>query len=271
MKDQDNENKDIIPIIAHTYLFIKRYMIILLIFIVCGIILGFLKSNSNVFHYKKHLTLNSIVVHKEVSIDIVKSLQLLIANGNSDILAKKMNIPEQAAASIKSIDTSTFKNKFIDIGFGLDITFADVKYSDTISAGVLYLFNNNEYYKKNIDLFLKEKQSILDNINEKLKAGGITNSPNENNYLPVRSDNSMLVRTTSTDFVRLLEKKFEVERDIEFGKKITIVEDTQGKIPVGIGMKKSVFLYGLAFTILGIVLALIIESLRLSKTYFKKK
>ncbi|HNZ42458.1 MAG TPA: hypothetical protein PLB59_00670 [Bacteroidales bacterium] len=271
MKETNNDNRDVIQLLATVYSFIKRYFIILILAIICGIVIGVIKGKSGAYQYKKHLTVNSIVVPKEVSIDMIKSIKILVGSSNNDLLARKMNIPEDAAASIISIDTSTFRNKLLNIGFGVDIVFSDLKFSDTLSSGILYLFNNNEYYKKQISLFLQEKQTILNNINRKLIENGISKEEIENTLISVRSDNSMMVKTTSSDLVRLLEKKYETEKEIEFGRQVTIIEDTQGKISTGIGLGKSVVLYGLLGVLIGILLTLFIESLRLTRPYLRKK
>jgi len=118
---------------------------------------------------------------------------------------------------------------------------------------------------------LQEKQTILDNINRKLIENGISKEEIENTLISVRSDNSMMVKTTSSDLVRLLEKKYETEKEIEFGRQVTIIEDTQGKISTGIGLGKSIVLYGLLGVLAGILLTLFIESLRLTRPYLRKK
>ncbi|HNX07764.1 MAG TPA: hypothetical protein PKL96_09290 [Bacteroidales bacterium] len=271
MKEANNDNRDVVQLLTTIYSFIKRYFIILILAIICGIVIGVIKGKSGAYQHKKHLTINSIVVPKEVSIDMIKSIRILVGSNNNDLLARKMNIPEDAAASIISIDTSTFRNKLINIGFGVDIAYADSKFSDTISAGILYLFNNNEYYKKQISLFLQEKQTILDNINRKLIENGISKEEIENTLLTVRSDNSMMVKTSSSDLVRLLEKKYETEKEIEFGRQVTIIEDTQGKIFSGIGLGKSIVLFGLSGILAGILVSLFLESLRLTRPYLRKK
>lgn len=270
MKEQIKNNQDIIMLFARIYLFIKRYFILLIIFIVAGIVYGYYKNHASGYYYKKHLTINSIVVPKDISLDIVKSIQLLIDANNTSALAQKLNIPVDAAASLIKIDTSTFHIRQ-NIGFLVDLSFRDSSYADTITSGLVYFLNHNEYYQKHVKLFLREKQNILESINNKLGINDSTQEGSEPLCSSIQSRNTLLERSASSEQVRLMEEKYETEKDLEFGSKISLVDETLVKVPAGIGLLKSVILFGLGIGILGIILSLFIESLRLTRRYLKQQ
>lgn len=94
MKEANNDSRDVVQLLTTIYSFIKRYFIILILAIICGIVIGVIKGKSGAYQHKKHLTINSIVVPKEVSIDMIKSIRILVGSNNNDLLARKMNIPE---------------------------------------------------------------------------------------------------------------------------------------------------------------------------------
>ncbi|MFH0867221.1 MAG: hypothetical protein V1904_13585 [Bacteroidota bacterium] len=270
MTEQSKDNQEVVLIFARIYLFIRRYFFIFLIFILAGIVYGYYKNSSSGYYYKKHLTFSSIVVHKDISLDIVKSLQLLIDENNSTAIAKKLNIPVSAAASMMSVDTSSYRNK-LNLGFVVDILFRDSAYGDTLTSGLIYFLNHNEYHQKNMQLFIEEKQNILVAVNKKLRAIDSANEGSNTSYSAVRGENAILVKSSSSEQIRLMEEKYELEKDIEFGSKITLMDETMVKVFSGIGLTKSFILYGLGFGILGLMLSLFIESLRLTRKVLQQR
>lgn len=270
MKEQIKNNQDLIMLFARIYLFIKKYFIILIIFFIAGIVYGYYKNHASGYYFKKHLTINSIVVPKDISLDMVKSLQLLIDENNTPVLAQKLNIPEDAAASLIKIDTTTFHIRQ-NIGFIVDLSFRDSSYSDTITSGLVYFLNHNEYFQKHVKLFLREKQNILESINNKLGINDSTQEGSEPLYSSIQSQNILFFRSASSEQIRLMKERYETEKDLEFGSKISLVDETLVKVPAGIGLLKSVILYGLGIGILGIVLSLFIESLCLTRNYLRQQ
>lgn len=270
MKESSSSSQDMIMLFAQIYLFIKRYFIILILFILAGIFCGYYKNHSAGYFYKKHLAISSIVVPKDISLDIINSLQLLIDENNASGLSKKLNIPVNAAAALIKIDTVTYHNRQ-NIGFMVDLSFRDSTYADTITAGFISFLNNNAYIQKNIRLFMNEKERVLKSIDERLKIVDSTGEGNDPVYSSIQSKNTILVRSASSELVHLMEERYQAKKDIEFGSKISIVDDTLVKMNSGIGLTKSIILYVLGFGILGVLLSLLIESIRLTKKFLKEQ
>jgi len=264
MEENIKNERDLVLIFSSIYQFIKRYFLILLFFLIAGIAYGFYKNNISTYNYKKHLAISSNVISKEICLEIVKSIQPFIDGNNSFTIAEKLNIPVKAAASIIDIDTSANRNK-INNGFIVDILLKDSSFVDTITYGIIHFLSQNEYYQKNLQLYLNEKQNILKTINYKL------NSANSEESQGVSSEKHEIVKCSSIEQINLLEKKYELEKDIKFESKFTILNETTVKIYIGIGLLKSILLYGVCFGIIGLIITLIIETSSLTRKFLKQR
>lgn len=270
MSETTNNNRDMIVAFSKIYLFLKRYFIILLLSIICGIGYGWYKNHYAGYYFKKHLLISSIVLEKHFSTDIISSIQILIEDNNTETLAKKLNIPKIAAASLIKIDTSSFHIRE-NLGFMIDFSFYDSVYADTITSGLMHLLNNNEYYQKNMQLFVKEKRKLLDALNLKQRLNDSIGEGANAIYSSSHGGNTVFVRSLSSEQIGLTEEKYRLEKDIEFGSKISVVNESMTRVFAGIGLTKSIILYGLGLGLLGIFLSLLIESLRLTLKYLKEQ
>jgi len=270
MNDKMKNDRDLILIFSKIYLFIKRYFIILLLSAIIGIIFGWYKNHSAGYYFKKHLIVSSIVVEKYISSDMVYSLQKLVADNNFDVLAQNLNIPEKAAGSIIKIDTSTFRYRE-NIGFLIDFSFRDRIFEDTITSGFLYYLNNNDYFKKNTQLFIQEKRKLLDAINRSSESPENSLSSPNSTLSESQSEKTLFIRSASSEQIRLMDEKYRIEKDIEFGSKVSLISQSTARVFAGLGLTKSLLLYGLGIFILGVLLTLLIESLRLTRKYIKEQ
>lgn len=270
MIETSEKNQDIVNILTNVYIFIKRYFIILLVFLIAGIALGIYKKYTSSFYYTKHIIFNSRVVPNLISLDLIKSLQLYINSGDINGLAEKLAIPEEAASTLSVIDTGSFKSKEI-IGFWINLSAGSDKYLDTITSGILYYINNNQYIRENSELYTRERKKILSMITEKMSRIDSSFTKSQIPFTSVGSENAGLVRTFTAEYINLLEKKGETEQEIRFGSKISIVDEYVNKIYRVSSLSKSIILYGIGIGIIGLFISLLIESIRLVRIRIRLK
>ena len=94
MSEKIKNDRDLIVIFSKIYLFIKRYYIILLLFIISWHWFGWFKNHTEGYYFQKHLILSSTVIEKYISTDIVYSIQMLVSDNNSELISQKLNIPK---------------------------------------------------------------------------------------------------------------------------------------------------------------------------------
>jgi hypothetical protein len=235
-----------------------------------GLVYGAYKNHTAGYYYKNHLVVSSVVIEKYISTDLVYSLQTLVNDNNTALLANKMNISEKAAASLIKIDTSTYHYKE-SIGFMVDLSFRDSAYADTLSAGILYFLNHNEYISKNLKLFVQEKQKQLAVLHHRLGSADTNHMAAASVFGAAHGENAVFVRSSTAEQLRMMDEKYRLEKDIDLGSKISLVDESMGKVFAGLGLTKSLILYGLGIGLLGVFLSLFIESLRLTRKYLKEQ
>jgi hypothetical protein len=271
MSEKIKDDRDLIVIFSKIYLFIKRYYIILLLFFSAGIAFGYYKNHVEGYYFQKHLILSSTIIEKYISTDMVNSIQMLVLDNNSELISQKLNIPIEAAASIIKIDTGTFHYKE-NIAFIIDFAFRDIKYADTLTSGFLYYLNNNEYYRKNMQLFIQKRQKILEALNLRLKlTDTLHNMSSTSIFSTSQGENAIFLRSSFSEQIHLIDEKYRIEKDIEFGSKISLIEESMRRVYTGIGVTKSLILYGLGIGLFGVFLSLLIESMRRTRKYLKEQ
>ncbi len=270
MSEKIKNDRDMIVIFSKIYFFIKRYFIILLMFIIVGIGFGWYENHTAGYFFRKHLVVSSIVVEKYISTDIINSLQTLVAENNIKALAQKLNIPEKAAASVMKIDTSTYHYRD-NVGFMIDFSVRDSAYADTITSGLLYFLNNNEYFKKNMQLFVEERQKLFNILNYKHPSTDTILKASRPGQQNLGDDKNIFSGYSVSEQIRWMDQKFRLQKDIELGSKISLVDQSMTRVFAGIGLTKSLLLYGIGIGLLGIIFSLFVESLRLTRKYLREQ
>jgi hypothetical protein len=262
MNQSTPNGQDMAAILTGIYLFIRRYFIILILFLLAGTATGIYKKFNASGHTAAHVIFSSPAVSNNMTLNLITALSPYISNGNSDILAEKLVIPAEAAASIMSIDTGSIKSRK-NIGFWLDINIRDKKWADTITSGITAYVNNNEFFRYNSELYFRDKQNILKLINNRLGISGIEDDSLPNTDLQVSG-------VGVVEYINMMEKKSETELDIIYQGKLTVVEKHLAEVAGGRSMTKSIILYGLLIFIPGLLLCLVLESLRIVRLRLKQ-
>jgi hypothetical protein len=205
---EKNKNEiDLIELLIKTYLIIRKYIIILIIPIVIGIVYTIIKSVSKTPIFSSYMIIKAqteddfmytITLKEfqnkfdknpvEIIEKIIKEASDYRSNGNLEILSKRMNLPEEKVKQLVSLSTSYKyeKGEAYSNLITIHARTTDPKLYMELSSGITNYINNNEYIKNkyvsdsillsNTISKLDDKIHELDSVQKQLLKKGIYQS-----------------------------------------------------------------------------------------------
>ena len=163
------------------YKFFKRNILLISIFTIIGLILGFTYNHFSRKYYASEMVGYSDLVEKSIVLEILAPLNKLAEEKNYDELSKKLNIPVNVTTSIRSIDFATSKHNktsnnpnLTDKKLGelilTSITTYDKEYLPEIESGIINFINQNRYLQNTQKIEAKKTKQLIIQISDKIES-----------------------------------------------------------------------------------------------------
>ena len=167
--------------------FISRNILLLSIFMFVSLIsvIGYQKLKTP-FYFTKAICMSGISEYERqeqvedlsqrTAIDLINHLQINIENRDYSSLASSLGIDIKFASSIKEIAAEQLyqqdmNEKYIALNkFEISLTTYDNGQNDMIKSGLLYYFENNKYVSNYYKSYIKSSKSLINEINDEIKA-----------------------------------------------------------------------------------------------------
>tara|TARA_B100000780_G_scaffold44220_1_gene27473 strand:+ start:188 stop:1024 length:837 start_codon:yes stop_codon:yes gene_type:complete len=167
--------------------FISRNITLLSIFMFVGLIsvIGYQKLKTP-FYFTKAICMSGISEYERqeqvedlsqrTAIDLINHLQINIENRDYSSLAYSLGIDIKFASSIKEIAAEQLyqqdmNEKYVALNkFEISLTTYDNGQNDMIKSGLLYYFENNKYVSNYYKSYIKSSKSLINEINDEIKA-----------------------------------------------------------------------------------------------------
>lgn len=167
--------------------FISRNIKLLSIFMFVGLIsvIGYQKLKTP-FYFTKAICMSGISEYERqeqvedlsqrTAIDLINHLQINIENRDYSSLAYSLGIDIKFASSIKEIAAEQLyqqdmNEKYVALNkFEISLTTYDNGQNDMIKSGLLYYFENNKYVSNYYKSYIKSSKSLINEINDEIKA-----------------------------------------------------------------------------------------------------
>jgi hypothetical protein len=167
--------------------FISRNILLLSIFMFVSLIsvIGYQKLKTP-FYFTKAICMSGISEYERqeqvedlsqrTAIDLINHLQINIENRDYSSLASSLGLDIKIASSIKEIAAEQLyqqdmNEKYIALNkFEISLTTYDNGQNDMIKSGLLYYFENNKYVSNYYNSYIKSSKSLINEINNEIKA-----------------------------------------------------------------------------------------------------
>lgn len=150
-------------------LILKRRYIILLTTATLGLILGIYFYVIQQPVYESRMTISSTLLNANNSSNLIETIDLLIKDGNHDLVSQKLQIPVDQVRKLAGLSvekgTEGVQDQTPNI-FHIEAQVTDNNILGPLQSGITYYLENTEFVKRRVDL----RKETINALREKLKA-----------------------------------------------------------------------------------------------------
>jgi len=241
-EEKRNDEIDLIEVFTHIYLFFKKHFWFLFGAVLVGAILGYSTKFYTQKFYESSMLIESEILTDEILMEYINNIQTLLDDKNYILLQEKMEIDSSELIDINSIDANFVydeeEKKRLNYLSVKAIT-NNNKVLKNMDQGILNFIDKEEYFQNEIQIFRKNAQNLIQNINqeihkiEQLQANFI--SPKNNNgeikiYYQEKSLQEELLLLTKEK--QTLEKAIQLAAPFRVIKDFTIYKNPKTKATI---------------------------------------
>lgn len=272
---------DLIEFCVKLFLLLKRNIVLIVIFTVIGVVVGFARYLFTKPYYETSLVLSSNILNvldistmqqtlnipniildvskiqnqsDKIIVEIINSLRTYIKEENYDLLSKELNIDGWMAASIADIEASLVKDedkKEIQNYFKIKLKVYDNTLFDTIRNGIIYYVNNNDFIREKFEQRKKIIETIISKIDEEI----IELDSLQQSFFSPKKNNQFIILSGYNEVVDLYEKKQNLTEQLQSLEAITIIKDfTHVSKAIRKNLPRTVISYGLIFFLISVII-----------------
>lgn len=149
------EDIDLLLLVERGLLFFRRFRWIFIAAIVLGLTTGYVFYRIIPKTYQSRMVLHSFLLTNPEQIQLVNNWSQLLSQKEYKELSQFLHCPEQLLAHVKKIKAKEIQQVFTPNnpnGFTIDVWVTDNKVLDSLQAGIVSGFENNEYIKQRLDV-----------------------------------------------------------------------------------------------------------------------
>ncbi len=270
--ESQNTEIDIIELLVKIVKFTKQYFIFFIIFTIVGIILGFVISKKQVFYTSEMIATTDLYTdnysEKQKKIISKKATQIIIETIN---FLNETNITKELSfkSKISSINASIINNekKEPTENFKIQVVLSEETDLKTLDKKINSYLSDNNYIKSEFEKNRFQNNALIEKINsEVLEIDSL-----QNLLLNKKNTNNQIVIESNNVIASLLEKKIDLEKELILLKSKKLEEPLVAitnfyPLKEDISDNKiRIIIITILFLILGVIVALIRELLKISK------
>jgi len=167
-----NDEIDLVEVFTNIYLFFKKHFWFLFGAVIVGALLGYSTKFFTQKFYESSMLIESEILSDEILMEYINNIQTLFDDGNYILLQNKMEIDSTELIEIKSIEANYLYNeeKKTRLDYlSVRIITNNNKILKKIDQGILNFINKEKYFQNEIEIFRKNTQNLIQNINQEIK------------------------------------------------------------------------------------------------------
>jgi preprotein translocase subunit SecG len=241
-----NNESESLELFLSIYLFIKKFFILFLIFIILGIAYGFYKNKTSKNSFNKEI----LVYSEDISYILIKQFSIVLGKdidaGNYKEISKKIFLDETICKKIIGTKTDSISQRGKVYAL-TTFTFSDTAGTSNFSENYKKYLSSSEYIHKILESNREKFTKILEKINQKIQELDATNGKINGN--------------SNSEYIELYSKKVDCEDKLKNKSEIDIVRETNSVEGPRFGRMVSCIIYGMIFFVISLVIGFLIELL----------
>ncbi|HEY6064468.1 MAG TPA: hypothetical protein VIV35_12705 [Chitinophagaceae bacterium] len=167
-----SEDIDLLLLLERFISFLDRYRWIFFGAVLAGLVSGYLFYRSIPTTYRSKLVAHSLYLTNPENIQIVNNWDKLLKEKEYKSLADAFNCSENILHGVKQIKAKEIQQVFSPSnpnGFTIDVLVTNNNILDSLQAGIVYGFENNEYVKERLAVKSASLQELITKTTEEIK------------------------------------------------------------------------------------------------------
>lgn len=232
-REQENkgDDLDLISLFERLFSFVRRYGLLIAIFTIIGIMLGYASYKSSAKRYASTLLLHSFILTNTEQINIIENWNDLLRNGEYTALGERLHCDPQILKKVSKVTAAEIQKLYVQNnpnGFRVDVLVKDNSVLDTLQKGIIYGLENSDYMKARLaskrsafsELIDKTKTELikLDSTKRNIENNINNNSQHSSTYL-------VDISTINTQVIILNEKFLDYQEQLRFTNAVQVLHN----------------------------------------------
>ena len=224
----ENDDLDLITLFEKLFSFFKNYGRRVIIFTIAGMLLGFAMYKLSPRVYESTLLLHSSTLTNTEQINIIENWNALLKGGEYSTLGERLNCQTGTLKKVAKITAAEIQKSYIPNNpnaFVVTVLVKDNSVLDSLSNGMVYGFENNEYIKSKLMTRRANLAALIDKV--KIEIGKL-DSTKRNIEKNINSNNQHLssfiidVSAINGQMIGLNEKLIAYQDELKFAHAVEV-------------------------------------------------
>jgi hypothetical protein len=158
------EQIDLLQLLEHCILFLRRYFRLFCIAAILGLITGFIVYKWLPRNYKSTLILHSFLLTNPEEIAIADNWNTLLHKKEYTALSKLLNCPDTLLKKVWKIDAAEVQKVFTPVnpnGFSIEVTVTDNRVLPQLQEAIVYGYEHCTYVKERLDMKKERLRNLI--------------------------------------------------------------------------------------------------------------
>ena len=220
--ESKDDDLDVMNLVRSTFSFFRTYGRRIAIFSITGMLIGYLLFKLSPNLYESTLLLHTSTLSNTEQINIIENWNDLLRNGEYTTLAEHFNCNPDILKNVAKISAAEIQKSYVPNNPNAFIVTAIVKDNsvlDSLSNGMIYGFENNDYIKAKLDSKRSNLAALIDKVKieiSKLDSTKKSIAYNINNSNPHSSSFIIDISTINVQMIVLNEKLLAYQDELKF-------------------------------------------------------
>jgi prefoldin subunit 5 len=230
VKEEQSEDLDVLVLVERGLLFFRRFRWVFAVALLLGLAAGYTFYRIIPKTYQSRMVLHSFLLTNPEQIQLVNNWAQLLREKEYRTLSRLMNCPEQLLHGVKKIKAKEIQQVFTPNnpnGFTVDVWVTDNKWLDSLQAGIVYAFENNEYIKQRLEMKRAGLKMLIDETSSEILQLDSTKKTLENIISGnSRSSSSLIVdgSSLSRQLIDMQEKLLNLKENLRFTSGVQVLQ-----------------------------------------------
>jgi uncharacterized protein YaaR (DUF327 family) len=229
MQIKTNEEIDLIEVSIKVFKFLKKRMLLIIVFGFLSAAFGGYKSYKENNYFKTFFVAYSTNIPSDIIINVIETIQLNIEEGNIKELVADLSIKPEQAENLRDLKVELISGSQEGTLLKIKLEINNGENLNEVKNAIADYVRNHKFIKERINLFNSQRIELIKVLDNKISQLDRKHISQEEKPLQLSSHKEEIYLLTSNytyrELVDLYERKQGIERQLQLSKEFEVIED----------------------------------------------